>query len=103
MGLLWGPTRPSRNGIRQVRLPHTPGGASAMFADPNLVSSAGLVPVLARAERAGLAELADAHLSVPTDRGANAGLKVASLVAGNGGRCRRHRGHGPVAARRDGS
>jgi hypothetical protein len=39
-------------------------------------------PVLALAERAGLADLADEHLSVPTDKGANAGLKVASLVAG---------------------
>jgi hypothetical protein len=38
--------------------------------------------VLALAERAGLRELADAHLSVPSDKGANAGLKVASLVAG---------------------
>jgi len=54
----------------------------AVFDDPNLVSSAGLVPVLALAERAGLRELADAHLSVPTDKGANAGFKVASLVAG---------------------
>ena len=53
-----------------------------MFDDPNLVSSAGLVPVLALAERAGLRELADEHLTVPTDKGANAGLKVASLVAG---------------------
>jgi Transposase DDE domain group 1 len=34
------------------------------------------------AERVGLCELGDEHLSVPTDRGANAGLKVASLVAG---------------------
>jgi len=38
--------------------------------------------VLALAERAGLRELADQHLTVPTDRGANAGLKVSSLVAG---------------------
>ena len=53
-----------------------------MFDDPNLVSSAGLVPILALARRAGLARLADQHLSVPTDKGANAGLKVASLVAG---------------------
>jgi hypothetical protein len=53
-----------------------------VFDDPNLVSSAGLVPMLALADRAGLRELADAHLSVPTDKGANAGLKVASLVAG---------------------
>lgn len=53
-----------------------------MFDEPNLVSAAGLVPVLALAERAGLAKLAQQHLSVPTDKGANAGLKVASLVAG---------------------
>ncbi|MGB8385128.1 MAG: IS1380 family transposase, partial [Dermatophilaceae bacterium] len=55
---------------------------SAVFDDPNLVSSAGLVPVLALAESAGLRGLADEHLSVPTDKGANPGLKVASLVAG---------------------
>ena len=53
-----------------------------MFDDPNLVSSAGLVPALALADRAGLRELADEHLSVPTDKGANAGLKVCSLVGG---------------------
>ena len=53
-----------------------------MFDDPNLVSSGGLVPVLALAESAGLRDLADQHLTVPTDKGANAGLKVASLVAG---------------------
>jgi hypothetical protein len=53
-----------------------------VFDDPNLVSSAGLVPVLALADRAGLQELAQAHLTVPTDKGANAGLKVASLVGG---------------------
>jgi Transposase DDE domain group 1 len=34
------------------------------------------------ARRAGLRELADERLSVPTDKGANAGLKLASLVAG---------------------
>jgi hypothetical protein len=55
---------------------------SAVFDDPNLVSAAGLVPVVALAESAGLRDLADTHLSVPTDKGANAGLKVASLVAG---------------------
>ena len=55
---------------------------AAVFDDPNLVGSAGLVPVLALAEAAGLETLADEHLSVPGDKGANAGLKVASLVAG---------------------
>jgi len=53
-----------------------------VFDDPNLVSAGGLVPVLALAESAGLRDLADEHLSVPTDKGANAGLKVASLVGG---------------------
>jgi len=55
---------------------------SVVFDDPNLVSSAGVVPILALARAAGLEELARRHLSVPTDKGANAGLKVASLVAG---------------------
>ena len=41
-----------------------------------------LVPVLALAEAAGLARLAGQQLTVPTDKGANAGRKVASLVAG---------------------
>src|SRR4051794_34332649 len=53
-----------------------------MFDDPNLVSSSGLAPMVALAESAGLPKLADEHLSVPTDKGANPGLKVISLVAG---------------------
>jgi len=53
-----------------------------VFDDPNLVSAAGLVPVLALALSAGLHRLAQTHLSVPTDKGANAGSKVTSLVAG---------------------
>ena len=53
-----------------------------MFDDPNLVASAGLVPVMGLAERAGLEGLARQHLTVPGDKGANAGLKVSSLVAG---------------------
>jgi hypothetical protein len=65
-----------------VQLSHTPRAISAVFDDPNLVSAAGLVPIVALAERAGLRSLADERLSVPTDKGANAGLKVASLVAG---------------------
>jgi len=65
-----------------MQLCHTPRATSAVFDDPNLVSSAGLVPVVALAQSAGLEELAKEHLSVPTDKGANAGLKVTSLVAG---------------------
>ena len=65
-----------------MQLCHTPRATSAVFDDPNLVSSGGLVPALALAQSAGLAELAARHLTVPTDKGANAGLKVTSLVAG---------------------
>ena len=65
-----------------MQLCHTRAATSVRFDDPNLVSAAGLVPVLALADAAGLASLADEHLSVPGDKGANAGLKVASLVAG---------------------
>jgi Transposase DDE domain group 1 len=65
-----------------MQLSHTPAVRSALFDDPNLVSCAGLVPLLTLAESAGLAMLGDQHLTVPTDKGANAGLKVASLVAG---------------------
>jgi len=54
-----------------VKLSHTLTATSAVFDDPNLVSAAGLVPVLALADRAGLRRLADEHLSVAGDKGAN--------------------------------
>jgi hypothetical protein len=65
-----------------MQLSHSRPVASARFDDPNLVSCAGLVPVAALAEKCGLAALADEHLSVPTDKGSNAGAKVSALVAG---------------------
>jgi hypothetical protein len=65
-----------------VQLSHTARATSASFDDPNLVSAAGLVPVMRLAQNAGLGELAQRWLSVPTDKGANAGAKVSSLVAG---------------------
>ncbi len=55
---------------------------SATFDDPNLIGSTGLVPLLRLAEKAGLAALADEHLSVPSDKGAHACAKVSALVAG---------------------
>lgn len=61
---------------------HTCSALSAAFDDANLVSAAGLVPVMRLAERAGLTHLAAKHLTVPSDKGANAGAKVSSLVAG---------------------
>ncbi len=65
-----------------MQLSHTRPVASAVFDDPNLVSCAGLVPMAALAHKCGLTVLADEHLSVPTDKGANAGAKVSALVAG---------------------
>lgn len=55
---------------------------SAKFDDPNLVSAAGLVPMLRLARSAGLDQLAQVRLTVPSDKGANAGGKVMALVAG---------------------
>ena len=51
----------------------------AVFDDPNLIGSAGLVPVMRLAEQAGLHELLGQRLSVPS---ANAGAKAACVVAG---------------------
>jgi hypothetical protein len=55
---------------------------SAVFDDPSLVSAAGLVPLVALAQRAGLASLVDRHLTVPGGAGQAAGAKVSGLVAG---------------------
>ena len=65
-----------------MQVSHAARSAVASFDDPNLVSAAGLVPIMLLAEKSGLRSLADAWLSVPTDKSANAGAKVASLVAG---------------------
>jgi hypothetical protein len=52
------------------------------FDDPNLVSHAGLVPVMALAQRAGLGELAAEHVRPGGACGVNAAVKVPCLVAG---------------------
>jgi len=55
---------------------------SGKFDDPNLVSCAGLAPVLQLAERAGLRDLVGEHVRIDKAGGANARLKVPALVAG---------------------
>jgi hypothetical protein len=65
-----------------MRLSHTGPVGAASFDEPNLVSASGLVPVMRLAADAGLDALAGDLLSVPTDKGANAGGKVSALVAG---------------------
>jgi Transposase DDE domain group 1 len=65
-----------------VRLFHSLAKTHASFDDPNLVSHAGLVPVMALADRAGLADLAADHVRPGGGCGVNAHLKVPCLVAG---------------------
>ena len=65
-----------------MRLLHSLARTRASFDDPNLVSHAGLVPVMALAERAGLPELVAEHVRPAGDCGVNAHLKVPALVAG---------------------
>jgi hypothetical protein len=55
------------------------------FDDPNLVSRAGLVPVMALAQRAGLGELAGEHVRIGHRCGVNAQVKVPGIVAGMAG------------------
>ena len=55
---------------------------SADFDDPNLVSAAGLVPVMDLAQETGLHELVADRLTVPGPAGSNAAAKVPALVAG---------------------
>src|SRR3954466_7793498 len=65
-----------------MRLSHSRPVVAASFDEPNLVSAAGLVPVMRLAAAAGLDALAGELLTVPTDKGAHAGGKGGALVAG---------------------
>jgi hypothetical protein len=62
-----------------MQLSHDPGVVDAVFDEANLVSCAGLAPVLALAERAGLSQLLAERVTVASP---NAALKVTALVAG---------------------
>ena len=65
-----------------MRLLHDPAKIHATFDDPNLVSRAGLVPVMALAQRAGLGSLVAGHIRIDRACGVNARVKVPCLVAG---------------------
>ena len=65
-----------------MRLLHGLARTQASFDDPNLVSRAGLVPVMALAHRAGLAGLVAEHVRPGGPCGVYAELKVPCLVAG---------------------
>ena len=65
-----------------MRLLHSLARTHASFDDPNLVSRAGLVPVMALAQRAGLTELVAGQVRPGGPCGVNAHVKVPCLVAG---------------------
>jgi hypothetical protein len=65
-----------------VRLLHELAKMHARFDDPHLVSHAGLVPVMALAQRAGLGDLAGEHVRIRQPCGVNAQVKIGCLVAG---------------------
>jgi hypothetical protein len=65
-----------------VRLLHELAKIHATFDDPHLVSQAGLVPVMALAERAGLGELTAEHVRISRPCGVNSPVKIGCLVAG---------------------
>ena len=58
-----------------------------MFDDENLVSAAGLVPVMALAEQAGLSELVDGNLRFDCERIASAAANPAGKLTSSSRAC----------------
>lgn len=65
-----------------MRLSHTGRAVSAVFDEPNLVSCAGLVPVMRLAEQVDLAGLVAGRVRADLSTGSNPGGKAAAVVAG---------------------
>jgi Transposase DDE domain group 1 len=65
-----------------MQVSHAPAAVSACFDDPNLVSCAGLVPILGLAQRCRFADAVGERLTLREPGGVNAYLKVPALVAG---------------------
>lgn len=69
-----------------MRLSHDWGRGTAVFDDENLVSCAGLVPVMELAEQTGLSDLLDEHVVFRSERirsgAANPTPKLTSVIAG---------------------
>ncbi len=79
IGLSEGSVRRTSKDTSKVQLSHTVSALSVAFDHPNLVSPAGLVPVLALASPCGLHESARTSLTVPNP---NVAAKVTAVVAG---------------------
>lgn len=76
---------------------------SAVFDDPNLIGTAGLVPVMGLAEEAGLADLVAGHVSVPgsaTGRGRSPPSRPGPATPRPRPRRTRRRGPGRARGRR---
>ena len=71
-----------RRSIRGIQISHTLSHVPAVFDDPNLVSCGGLTPVVALAQRCGLAELVADKLTLTAKGSANAHLEIPALIAG---------------------
>src|SRR5215470_18766813 len=82
MGVAEATTFPGREDTSQVRLLHGLAKIHATFDDPNLVSRAGLVPVMALAQRAGLGGLVEGHVRIGRKCGVNPQVKVPAIIAG---------------------
>jgi hypothetical protein len=65
-----------------VRLHNDAPVVRATFDDPNLVSCAGLVPVMRLADQAGLHDAVTDRVRLPGDTGSNPAGKLATIVAG---------------------
>lgn len=61
---------------------HTPTGLSHTFDDERLIADTGLIPLVKLAQDTGLPRAVADRVHIPTDKGANPGGKVMSLVAG---------------------
>src|SRR5512142_2375044 len=82
MGVAEATMFPGREDTSQVRLLHDLAKIHATFDDPNLVSRAGLVPVMALAQRAGLDDLVAEHVRIGRRCGVNAPVKIGCPAAG---------------------
>jgi hypothetical protein len=71
-----------REGTSRVRLRYDAPLARVSFDDPNLVSCAGLVPVMRLAQDVGLHDAVADRVRLPGDTGSNPAGKVAAIVAG---------------------
>jgi hypothetical protein len=65
-----------------VQSSHAASRLSASFSDPNLIASAGLIPLVRLAERCALPSLIRRHVDLGVSTGANPAGKVMTLVAG---------------------